>query len=353
MSKTEKASKAKAPTEQDAKIVLEQSKAKMHALQSAIEQIEKRFGKGSIMKLGSNERTRIDVIPTGAISLDIGLGIGGVPKGRIIEIYGPEASGKTTFALHILAECQKRGGVAAFVDAEHALDPIYARKVGVDVDNLLLSQPDYGEQALEIVETLIRSGGVDLIVIDSVAALTPKSEIEGEMGDASMGSHARLMSQAMRKLTAIANKANTTLVFLNQIRMKIGVLFGNPETTTGGMALKFYSSVRMEVRSLEKMKDAEGKQIGNRVRVKIVKNKMAPPFREAELVINYGEGIDKTLSLIDAGLSLDVLKKSGSWFSYDDKQLGQGADALKQLFEEKPELAKKIDAEVRKKAGLN
>ena len=342
----------KVPTEADAKIVLEQSKAKLHALQSAIEQIEKRFGKGSIMKLGSNERTKVDVISSGAISLDIALGVGGVPKGRIIEIYGPEASGKTTFALHILAECQRAGGVAAFVDAEHALDPIYARVLGVDVDNLLLSQPDYGEQALEIVETLIRSGGVDLIVVDSVAALTPKSEIEGEMGDASMGSHARLMSQAMRKLTAIANKSNTTLVFLNQIRMKIGVLFGNPETTTGGMALKFYSSVRMEVRSLEKLKDVEGKMIGNRVRVKIVKNKMAPPFREAELVINYGSGVDKTLSLIDAGLSTDVLKKSGSWFSYDGKQLGQGADALKQLFDEKPELAKKIDSEVRKKAGL-
>lgn len=342
-----------APEDEAAKIVLEQNKAKLRAVTSAMEQIEKQFGKGSIMKLGTNERSKVDVIPTGALSLDVALGIGGVPKGRIIEIYGPEASGKTTFALHVLAECQKAGGIAAFVDAEHALDPVYAKALGVDVDNLLLSQPDYGEQALEIVETLIRSGGVDIIVVDSVAALTPKAEIEGEMGDASMGSHARLMSQAMRKLTAIANKANTTLVFLNQIRMKIGVLFGNPETTTGGMALKFYSSVRMEVRSLEKLKDAEGKQVGNRVRVKIVKNKMAPPFRQAELVINYGSGIDKTLSIIDAGLEAGVLAKSGSWYSYDDKQLGQGADALKQLFDEKPELAKKIASEVRKKSGLN
>lgn len=343
----------KEPVERNAKAVLEQSKAKLQALTSAMEQIEKRFGKGSIMKLGSNERAKVDVISTGVISLDVALGIGGVPRGRIVEIYGPEASGKTTFALHIIAECQQSGGIAAFVDAEHALDPVYAKALGVDVDNLLLSQPDYGEQALEIVETLIRSGGVDLIVVDSVAALTPKAEIEGEMGDASMGSHARLMSQAMRKLTAIANKANTTLVFLNQIRMKIGVLFGNPETTTGGMALKFYSSVRMEVRSLEKLKDTEGKQVGNRVRVKVVKNKMAPPFRETELIINYGSGLDKTLSIIDAGLATGVLQKSGSWFSYDGKQLGQGADALKQLFGEKPELAKKISSEVREKTGLN
>lgn len=328
-------------------------KGKGQALQAAVDQIEKRFGSGAIMKLGEDQKKKdIEVIPSGSISLDMALGIGGFPEGRIIEIYGPEASGKTTFALHIIAECQKKGGIAAFVDAEHALDPRYAKAIGVDTENLLLSQPDFGEQALEIVETLIRSGGVDLIVVDSVAALTPRAEIEGEMGDSTMGTHARLMSQAMRKLTAIANKSKTTIVFINQIRMKIGVMFGNPETTTGGMALKFYSSVRLEIRRMEKLKDAEGKQIGNRVRAKVVKNKMAPPFKQVELVINYGEGIDQTQDLIDAALETDVIQKSGAWYGFGDKQLGQGVEAVKLLFEEKPEIRKKIEKQVRKEAGL-
>lgn len=328
-------------------------KGKDQALKAAVDQIEKRFGKGAIMKLGGEkERKDVKVIPTGSILLDKALGIGGIPHGRMIEIYGPEASGKTTFALHLLAECQKDGGIAAFVDAEHSLDPKYAEAIGVDTDELLLSQPDFGEQALEIVETLIRSGGVDLIVVDSVAALTPKAEIEGEMGDASVGTHARLMSQAMRKLTAIANKSKTTVVFINQIRMKIGVMFGNPETTTGGMALKFYCTVRIEVRRMEKLKDSEGKHIGNRVRVKVVKNKMAPPFKQVELVINYGEGIDQTQELIDAAIEADIIEKSGSWYSYKDDQLGQGVDAVKELFSEKPKIKSEIEKKVRKELGV-
>lgn len=345
--------KAKKTKQKKKKEPKTQDKGKQQALQAAVSQIEKQFGKGAIMKLGDDtKKSNVESISTGAISLDIALGIGGIPKGRIIEIYGPEASGKTTFALHIIAEAQKQGGVTAFVDAEHALDPKYAKAIGVDVDNLMLSQPDYGEQALEIVETLIRSGGVDLIVVDSVAALTPKAEIEGEMGDASMGTHARLMSQAMRKITAIANKSKTTVVFINQIRMKIGVMFGNPETTTGGMALKFYSSVRIEIRRKESLKDADGKTIGNRVRAKVVKNKTAPPFKQVELVINYGEGIDQVQSLVDAGIELGVLKKSGSWYSWDDKQLGQGIDAIKELFSEQKKLRTKLEKAVRKEASL-
>jgi len=315
-------------------------------------QIEKRFGKGAIMKLGGKPIEKVDVIPTGALSLDIALGIGGIPKGRIIEIFGPEGSGKTTLALHILAECQKRGGYAAYIDAEHALDPKYAKAIGVDIDNLILSQPDYGEQALEIVETLIRSGGVDLIVVDSVAALTPKSELEGEMGDAQMGVQARLMSQAMRKLTAIASRSKCAIVFLNQIRMKIGVLFGNPETTTGGKALKFSSSIRIEIRGLEKVEGEGGNPVGNKVKVKVVKNKLAPPFRETTLFNRFGEGFDKTLSLIEAALMVGTVKKRGSWYLWGEKQLGQGLETVSNFLKQNPQIAEKIEIETRKMANL-
>jgi len=318
---------------------------KEQALELAMAQIEKSYGKGSIMKLGDDRvKQDIEVISTGALSLDLALGIGGVPRGRIIEIYGPESSGKTTLALHIVAEAQKAGGTAAFVDAEHALDPVYAKNIGVDVDNLLLSQPDYGEQALEIVETLVRSGAVDIIVIDSVAALTPRAEIEGDMGDSHMGLQARLMSQALRKITAIASKSKCTVIFLNQIRMKIGVMFGNPETTTGGNALKFYASVRMDIRRRDKITKGD-EIIGSLTRVKVVKNKMAPPFREATFEIRYPYGIDRVSSAVDAAVDCNVIQKAGSWYKYEDKQLAQGKDATMMILKED----KKMLAEIVKK----
>jgi recombination protein RecA len=316
--------------------------AKKQALQAALSQIEKQFGKGSIMKMSDRPHEKMEVISTGALSLDIALGIGGVPKGRIIEIYGPESSGKTTLALHIVAEAQKSGGIAAFIDAEHALDPTYAKSIGVDVENMFISQPDYGEQALEIVETLVRSAAVDIIVVDSVAALTPKSEIEGEMGDAQMGVQARLMSQALRKLTAISSKSNTTIIFLNQLRMKIGVMFGNPETTTGGNALKFYASVRMEIRKGEKLTDKEGRIVGNTAKVKVVKNKVAPPFRETEFDIIYPVGIDKYSSLISAGVDNGVIQKSAGWYKYGEMQLGNGKEAVKETLRADNKLSKEI-----------
>lgn len=327
--------------------------SKKKALELAVQQIEKQFGQGSIMKLGESKKQDVEAISTGAISLDIALGIGGVPKGRIIEIYGPESSGKTTLALHIIAEAQAAGGNAAFIDAEHALDPAYAKKIGVDLANLYISQPDYGEQALEILETLVRSSAVDIIVVDSVAALTPKAEIEGDMGDSHMGLQARLMSQALRKVTAIANKTNTTVVFLNQLRMKIGVMFGNPETTTGGNALKFYASVRMEVRKKDKI-EKDGVMTGAVTKVKIVKNKVAPPFKEALFDIAFPiegatiAGIDKVSSLIDAAVQFNVVQKAGSWFKMGDTQLSQGKDALKDLLKEDAKLRKQILADVRK-----
>ncbi len=316
------------------------------AILSAIEQIEKQFGKGSIMKLGAQKAVNVDVIHTGALTLDMALGVGGVPKGRIIEIFGPESSGKTTLALHLLAETQKSGGKAAFIDAEHAFDPVYAQKIGVDISELYISQPDFGEQALEIVETLVRSGAIDMIVIDSVAALTPRAEIEGSMGDSHMGLQARLMSQALRKITAISGKTNTTIIFLNQIRMKIGVMFGNPETTTGGNALKFYSSVRMDIRQKEKIMD-DDKVIGHVRNVKIVKNKVASPFREASFNIIYPNGIDTVASILDAGLLYGVLTKSGSWIKYGDKQLAQGKDSAVELLRKDAKLAKEIEQKVR------
>ena len=314
---------------------------KEKALQTALAQIEKQFGKGAVMKLGQNSSLNVEAIPTGSLSLDIALGIGGVPRGRIIEIYGPESSGKTTLAIHAIAEAQKNGGIAAFIDAEHAFDRFYAEKLGVDVENLWISQPDNGEQALEIAEQLIRSSAVDIIVIDSVAALTPKAEIEGDMGDSKMGLQARLMSQALRKLTAAINKTNTTCIFINQLRDKIGVMFGNPETTTGGNALKFYASVRLDIRSIGKLKDGDDIK-GNQVRVKVVKNKVAPPFRKAEFDIMFGEGISKAGEIIDLGAELNIIKKSGSWYSYNDTKLGQGRDAAKQCVADNPELADEL-----------
>lgn len=329
----------------------EEKTPRQQALELAMAQIEKQYGKGSIMKLGDNAKQDVEVIPTGALSLDLALGVGGVPKGRIIEIYGPESSGKTTLALHIVAEAQKTGGTAAFVDAEHALDPAYAKNIGVDTDNMLLSQPDYGEQALEIVETLVRSGAVDIIVIDSVAALTPRAEIEGDMGDAHMGLQARLMSQALRKITAIANKSKCTVIFLNQIRMKIGVMFGNPETTTGGNALKFYSSVRMDIRRKDKITRGD-EIIGSLTKVKVVKNKMAPPFREATFEIRYPHGIDRVSSAVDAAVEAGVLAKAGSWYKYGDQQIAQGKDATMMILKEDTkmltEIVKKTKASVRK-----
>jgi recombination protein RecA len=315
---------------------------KLKALQAAMDKIEKNFGKGSIMKLGDNSVEEVDVIPTGSISLNAALGVGGFPKGRIIEIYGPESSGKTTLAIHAIAEAQKRGGIAAFIDAEHAFDRFYAEKLGVDVDNLWISQPDNGEQALEIAEQLIRSSAIDIIVIDSVAALTPKAEIEGDMGDNKVGLHARLMSQALRKMTSAISKTNTTCIFINQLREKIGIMFGNPETTTGGNALKFYASVRLDIRSIGKIKDGD-EVIGNQVRVKIVKNKVAPPFRKAEFDIMFGEGISKSGEIIDLGVELGIIKKSGSWFSYNDTRLAQGRDAAKKVIEDNPELADELE----------
>lgn len=323
-------------------------KGKDEAILTAVEQIERQFGKGSIMKLGSSSKLDIPVIPTGALSLDMALGVGGVPRGRIIEIFGPESSGKTTLALHILAEAQKLGGKVAFIDAEHALDPLYAKSIGVNIEELYISQPDFGEQALEILETLVRSAGFDVIVIDSVAALTPRAEIEGDMGDSHMGLQARLMSQALRKITAIAGKTGTMVIFLNQIRMKIGVMFGNPETTTGGNALKFYSSVRLDIRQREKIMEGD-KVIGHVRQVKVVKNKVAPPFREATFNIMYPKGIDRVSSIIDAALQFGVLEKSGAWIKHGETQLAQGRESAIRLLTEKPELSKKIEIEVRKK----
>ena len=325
--------------------------AKLQALKIAIDQIEKQHGKGSIMRLNEGPIAKIDSISTGSISLDAALGIGGVPRGRVIEIYGPESSGKTTICLHIIAEAQKSGGLAAFIDTEHAMDIAYAKKLGVDVNNLLLSQPEFGEQALEIVETLVRSNAIDIIVIDSVAALTPRAEIEGEMGDPTMGVQARLMSQALRKLTSAISKSKTSVMFTNQLRQKIGVMFGNPETTTGGNALKFYASVRMDVRRIEAIKDGTN-VIGNRTRVKVVKNKVAPPFKEAQFDILYNEGISKLGDLVDTAVELNVVAKSGSWFSYKEERIGQGRDSVKTFLQANPNIAKEIDTELRKKLGL-
>ena len=313
-------------------------------MEATLGNIEKSFGKGSIMRLGA-EAEKMESISTGSIGLDYALGVGGLPKGRIIEIYGPESSGKTTLALHVVAEAQKKGGIAAFIDAEHAFDRFYAAKLGVDIENLLISQPDYGEQALEIAENLIRSGAIDVIVVDSVAALTPKSEIEGEMGDSKMGLQARLMSQAMRKLTATINKTGCICIFINQLREKIGVMFGNPETTTGGNALKFYSSVRIDIRKVSQIKDGEN-VLGSRVKVKVVKNKVAPPFRKAEFDILYGEGISRSGEIVDLGVEMGIIKKSGSWFSYGDSKLAQGRDSVKKLIEDNPELADELAAKI-------
>ncbi|KLT63621.1 MULTISPECIES: recombinase RecA [Pedobacter] len=319
---------------------------KLKALQLTLDKLEKSYGKGTIMKLGDTAIEPIDFISTGSISLDIALGIGGIPKGRVIEIYGPESSGKTTLATHIIAEAQKKGGIAAFIDAEHAFDQFYAKKLGVDTDNLLISQPDNGEQALEIADNLIRSGAIDVIVIDSVAALVPKSEIEGEMGDSKMGLHARLMSQALRKLTGTISKTGCCCIFINQLRDKIGVMFGNPETTTGGNALKFYASVRLDIRRTSQIKDSD-EVSGNRVKVKIVKNKVAPPFRIAEFDVMFGEGISKNGEIIDLGVDFGIIKKAGSWFSYGDTKLGQGRDAVKQLLNDNPELAEELEIKIK------
>ncbi len=327
-------------------------KERARTLGATLTQIEKQFGKGSVIRLGSQPVAAVPVISTGSISVDFALGIGGFPRGRISEIFGPESSGKTTIALQVVAEAQKVGGMAAYIDVEHALDPVYARKLGVDVDNLLVSQPDYGEQALEITNALITSGSIDVLVVDSVAALVPKAELDGEMGDSFMGVHARLMSQAMRKLTAIVSKSNTCLIFINQIREKIGVMFGNPETTTGGRALKFYSSVRCDIRRIAAIKDGEA-VIGNRTKVKIVKNKMAPPFREAEFDIIYGEGISKEGDLIDLGVAQNLVEKSGAWYSYKGERIGQGRENAKQFLKDNPETRKKIDIELRKPLGLS
>ncbi|GGE69069.1 recombinase RecA [Agrobacterium tumefaciens] len=319
---------------------------KLKALQLTLDKLEKSYGKGTIMKLGDTAIEPIDFISTGSISLDIALGIGGIPKGRVIEIYGPESSGKTTLATHIIAEAQKKGGIAAFIDAEHAFDQFYAKKLGVDTDNLLISQPDNGEQALEIADNLIRSGAIDVIVIDSVAALVPKSEIEGEMGDSKMGLHARLMSQALRKLTGTISKTGCCCIFINQLRDKIGVMFGNPETTTGGNALKFYASVRLDIRRISQIKDSD-EVSGNRVKVKIVKNKVAPPFRIAEFDVMFGEGISKNGEIVDLGVDFGIIKKAGSWYSYGDTKLGQGRDAVKQLLSDNPELAEELETKIK------
>jgi recombination protein RecA len=325
---------------------------KQKALEAAMSQIERHFGKGSIMKLGQDAIAKIESIPTGSLSLDIALGIGGLPKGRVAEIYGPESSGKTTLALHCVAEAQKKGGICAFVDAEHALDPVYAGKLGVDVDELLISQPDTGEQALEITDTLVRSGAIDVLVIDSVAALTPRAELEGEMGDSLPGLQARLMSQAMRKLTGSISKSGTLVIFINQIRMKIGVMFGSPETTTGGNALKFYSTVRLDIRRIGAIKDRD-EVVGNQTRVKVVKNKVAPPFKQVEFDIMYGEGISKTGELLDLGVRDNIVEKSGSWFSYDSQRLGQGRENAKQFLLENPDMMAEIEARIRAQAGLD
>lgn len=321
------------------------------ALDTAIAQIEKQFGKGSIMKLGEAASRNIDVIPTGSLSLDLALGIGGIPRGRVIEIYGPESSGKTTLTLHIMAQAQKMGGVAAMIDAEHALDPVYARKLGVDIDNLLISQPDHAEQALEIAEHLVRSGAVDVVVVDSVAALVPRAEIEGEMGDAHVGLQARLMSQALRKLTGAISKSNSTVIFTNQLREKVGVMFGNPETTPGGRALKFYASIRLDIRRVEMIKQ-NNEAVGNRTRVRVLKNKLAPPFQEAEFDIMYGEGISHTGDVLDIAAKLDIVNKSGAWYSYGDMRLGQGRENAKDFLRQNPELCEEIERKVKLHYGL-
>jgi recombination protein RecA len=337
-----------APKEKNHSAPVEVNKEKLKALQLTIDKLEKTYGKGTIMKMQEGAIEKIDVIPTGSLGLDVSLGVGGLPKGRIVEIYGPESSGKTTLALHAIVEAQRRGGIAAFVDAEHAFDRLYAKKLGVDLESLLISQPDNGEQAMEITENLIRSGAIDIIVIDSVAALTPKAEIEGEMGDSKMGLHARLMSQAMRKLTGTISKTKCCVVFINQLREKIGVMFGNPETTTGGNALKFYSSVRLDIRRLAQIKDGD-EAVGNHVKVKVVKNKVAPPFRSAEFDIIFGEGISKVGEILDMGVELNIVQKSGSWFSYDGNKLGQGRDTVKGLLLDNPELATEIEGKIRSK----
>jgi recombination protein RecA len=325
---------------------------KSKALDAALSQIERNFGKGSIMRLGKNNKSMdVETIPSGSLGLDIALGVGGLPRGRVVEIYGPESSGKTTLALHTVAEAQKKGGICAFIDAEHALDPIYARKLGCNVDELLISQPDHGEQALEIADTLVRSGSIDVLVIDSVAALVPRSELEGEMGDVQPGSQARLMSQALRKLTASINKSNTMVVFINQIRMKIGVMYGSPETTTGGNALKFYASVRLDIRRIGAIKDRD-EVVGNQTRVKVVKNKLAPPFKQVEFDIMYGEGVSKMGELVDLGVKAGVVEKSGAWFSYDSQRIGQGRENAKTFLKQNPDMANRIEAAIRQNAGL-
>jgi recombination protein RecA len=334
------------------RVVGKEDSDKKRALEAALSQIDRAFGKGSVMKLGAREKAvDADAVSTGSLGLDIALGIGGLPRGRVVEIYGPESSGKTTLALHVVAEIQKKGGVAAYVDAEHALDPGYARKLGVDIDELLISQPDTGEQALEITDTLVRSGGVDIVVVDSVAALTPKAELEGEMGDQLPGLQARLMSQALRKLTGSISKSNTIVLFINQIRMKIGIMFGNPETTTGGNALKFYASVRLDIRRIGAIKDRD-EVIGNQTRVKVVKNKVAPPFRQVEFDIMYGHGISKSGELLDLGSKAGIIEKSGSWFSYDGQRIGQGRENAKQYLETNKDVAAAIEAAIRSNAGL-
>ena len=325
---------------------------KLKALDAALSQIEKQYGKGAVMKLGDpTAQMNVETIPTGSLSLDIALGLGGIPKGRIIEIYGPESSGKTTVTLHMIAEVQKRGGIAGFIDAEHALDPVYAKNIGVDIDNLYISQPDNGEQALEITETMVRSGAIDIIVVDSVAALVPKAEIDGDMGDSHVGLHARLMSQALRKLTAAISRSNCVVIFINQLREKVGVMFGNPETTTGGRALKFYASVRMDVRRIETLKQ-NGEIVGNRTRIKIVKNKIAPPFKEAEFDIMFGKGISKESDILDLAVNLGIIQKSGAWFAYNDGKIGQGRENAKIFLRENPEIAEEIERQVRAHYGL-
>lgn len=324
-----------------------EKEAKLKALKLTLDKLDKTYGKGAVMKMGDDVVQDVEVIPSGSLGLDVALGVGGYPRGRVIEIYGPESSGKTTLALHAIAEAQKAGGIAAFIDAEHAFDRFYAEKLGVDIDNLIISQPDHGEQALEIADNLIRSGAIDIVIIDSVAALTPKSEIEGEMGDSKVGLHARLMSQALRKLTGSISKTHCTVIFINQLREKIGVMFGNPETTTGGNALKFYASVRLDIRRSTQIKDADGVVQGNKTRVKVVKNKVAPPFKTAEFDIMYGEGISKLGEVLDLGVAYEIIKKSGSWFSYGDTKLGQGRDAVKVLLEDNPELQEELEGKIK------
>jgi protein RecA len=326
---------------------------KSKALEAALSHIEKQFGRGAVMKLGeSGVNMNVETIPTGSLSLDLALGLGGIPKGRIVEVYGPESSGKTTVALHMVAEVQKKGGVAGFIDAEHALDPAYAKKIGVDIDNLYISQPDHGEQALEIAETMVRSGALDIVIVDSVAALVPKAEIDGEMGDSHMGLQARLMSQALRKLTAVINKSNCIVIFINQLREKIGVMFGSPETTTGGRALKFYASIRLDVRRIETLKQG-GEMVGNRVRVKVVKNKIAPPFKEAEFDIMFGQGISREGDILDLAANINVVNKSGAWYAYNDGKIGQGRENAKTYLRENPEVMKEVETKVRDHYSLN